>query len=591
MKGVTDEGSDPATMFFSWWWSNLWKVCPTNTTTVLPNLVPFLSSWNTTSPTVASTANPIFHALESGSSSSIMSTTTTATCVGLLVLLSLTTMVNSSQSLRMARILLQQFIQVLIAFQRWTRFSSPFRSDQQKEHEHAPLFRKNEHNNHNVISIQRHFYKSTRLFEQSLDIYQPSISLSSSSSSSSSSSQVQGRDATVSPPIVLLVVGSGWAGHHAMIYAGTSWWNASGPKTLAQLGCTCICIRHKGGFPHFSIRHVTSVMMILAAMMYAKTRSWHYTLATALILGLYFGILRWLAHGAATTLDEMVDDVADALQWVHGHDLRHHDDHPRRPILFGGYSSGGHVAATLLSRPDVFARRRIPPPQEWMDGVLYLSAVLGVRPSTCQPSNHHLPTFLADFIIHSIFPTETEANQPAKHVLSSPVDDLEQHTIDPPHIPHLLIGCHQEVFGLNWLDIFFQSQRYHDLLQSQYDIPSRYVAIPSNHWNILASRHLKYALEQHLFGWLIQPSQIVQADKPQKQRFYHYQQQQEQHKEQPNEHGNGITTSSLSSSSSSSSSFNNSSITPSSSSSDNNNRMKENRTMVPTTWTNQWFSW
>ena len=131
----------------------------------------------------------------------------------------------------------------------------------------------------------------------------------------------------------------------------------------------------------------------------------------------------------------------------------------------------------------------------------------------------------------------------------------------------------------------------HDLLQSQYDIPSRYVAIPSNHWNILASRHLKYALEQHLFGWLIQPSQIVQADKPQKQRFYHYQQQQEQHKEQPNEHGNGITTSSLSSSSSSSSSFNNSSITPSSSSSDNNNRMKENRTMVPTTWTNQWFSW
>ena len=69
----------------------------------------------------------------------------------------------------------------------------------------------------------RHYYTPSRRFEQSLDVYKPAGT------------------GTPTAPLVVLVVGSAWLGHRWSIYAGTSWWNSSGPKTIAKVGAVCVC--------------------------------------------------------------------------------------------------------------------------------------------------------------------------------------------------------------------------------------------------------------------------------------------------------------------------------------------------------------
>ena len=67
----------------------------------------------------------------------------------------------------------------------------------------------------------------------------------------------------------------------------------------------------------------------------------------------------------------------------------------------------------------------------------------------------------------------------------------------PPRIPHLLFGCEKEVFGINWLDVFFCSRDFADMLTVE-GVPVRYVEVKSDHWNILGSCSLSEALAQEL---------------------------------------------------------------------------------------------
>ena len=201
---------------------------------------------------------------------------------------------------------------------------------------------------------RRFYYTDQSLFEQSLDVYVPDKPPAA---------------ADEPLPLVVLVVGSAWLGHRFMIYGGTSWWNSAGPKNVASLGAVCVCIRHRGAFP----RPPSSASGILVALV---------VLAPLLLLGpLLLLLWHWLARGAASH-EQMVDDVASALRWVRAHraDLVVAPGMPPPPkLVFGGYSSGAHVAACLLQRPGVCAARGLPPPSELCDGVLLLSGVLGTR--------------------------------------------------------------------------------------------------------------------------------------------------------------------------------------------------------------------
>ena len=72
------------------------------------------------------------------------------------------------------------------------------------------------------------------------------------------------------------------------------------------------------------------------------------------------------------------------------------------------------------------------------------------------------------------------------------------HTYDrSPRVPHVFIGCKNEMFGLTWLDTFFCSSDYNGLLNGM-GIESRYRTVRSDHWNILGSAELKVVLGEEL---------------------------------------------------------------------------------------------
>jgi len=98
-------------------------------------------------------------------------------------------------------------------------------------------------------------------------------------------------------------------------------------------------------------------------------------------------------NGSAT-FEEMQHDVMTALAWCHRHrdqillldnannnNNNNNDNTPSPPFLFGGYSSGGHVAATLLQRPASFwtETHGLPPPERFFAAVLHISPVLATR--------------------------------------------------------------------------------------------------------------------------------------------------------------------------------------------------------------------
>ena len=188
-------------------------------------------------------------------------------------------------------------------------------------------------------------------FERSLDVYSPTSS--------------PGTDHT--PPLVIMVVGSGWIGHRAGIYRVFDWWNAAGPATVASVGCTCVCVRHRGAFPRPPPAAIAFALACAAALAGCFPRS--------VCVLLLYGAWLLAARGAATH-GAMMDDVAQALVWVRSH--RAELAPPDAKLIIGGYSSGGHVAVSLLQRPEKLAHFGLPP-AAGCDGILLLSGVLATR--------------------------------------------------------------------------------------------------------------------------------------------------------------------------------------------------------------------
>lgn len=369
------------------------------------------------------------------------------------------------------------------------------------------------------ITKSSHYYTTSQSFEKSLDIYRPN------------------NDAK-NKPIVALVVGSAWLGHRSIIYAGTSWWNSSGPKAVARLGYTCVCIRHRGSFPRSSSPLALSFVGIIVKLgldrmliwLYGVSLAWDMRTATLLFLALSIAVLLMeLAGTNSASFQDMQNDVMDALVWFDRNrnkifNTDRASDNATQKIVFGGYSSGGHVASMVMQQPQLWKDRKLPNPTSFCSTVLYISPVLCTKPyhfdlerhlsslsstdlsSTSSSSNtasssvtstiesmdstapltqkaRQSPTWLTNQLIDAIF------GQP----IPSPIHTYTQ----TPSIPHLFIGCNKEMFGLNWLDLFFASKDFNALLKSR-RVESRFIGVDSDHWNILGSLDLTEVLEREL---------------------------------------------------------------------------------------------
>lgn len=206
-------------------------------------------------------------------------------------------------------------------------------------------------------------------------------------------------------------------------------------------------------------------------------------LAGAVLLGLW-GLWTLAVRGCAK-FDDMLQDVGDALVWVHGNKETILGHKKEVPLVFGGYSSGGHVAATLLQRPHVLKSRGLPEPEKVCDAVLFVSGVLAVRPPV---DSQRSAQWLTNLALKTAFGDEA-------HQVPSPL-----HEGQLPRLPHLLIGCADEVFGTGWLDVFFSSRAFCEVAKAR-GVPVRYIEVKSDHWFILGSQVLSTALVSEL-QWL-----------------------------------------------------------------------------------------
>lgn len=317
---------------------------------------------------------------------------------------------------------------------------------------------------------RRYYYSEQKSFEQSIDVWKPAEVPNNSSDPL---------------PLVVLVVGSAWLGHRSIIYSGTSWWNSSGPRTFARKGCVCVCIRHRGAFPVLPEPHI--VLCFLVAVTASVLSGWGIRVAsiTAGLLVTLVGLWALGASGSAS-YEDMLHDVADALVWVSDNKEKLTSGSlSSPPFVFGGYSSGGHVAAMLLQNPELLTSRGLPPPEKLCDAVLMVSAVLAVRHSTKEEPEKDAPRWCTNFVIEMVF-GKTNAES-----LPSPLHGTL------PRLPHVLIGCEKEVFGFNFLNLFFCSKKFAETLL-RYGTPARYVEIKSDHWNVLNSSALACALDDEL---------------------------------------------------------------------------------------------
>ena len=392
-----------------------------------------------------------------------------------------------------------------------------------------------------AIRRRQHFYTSRQLFEQSIDVYRPEYDCKED-------------------VMVLLTVGSGWMGHQPWVYRGTSWWNSSGPKTIASaLNCPCVCIRHRGAYVQlpdwFALLGycLLSVGIVSGIFWYNDQQSM--ALLVPLILLSVCVFLKWTARGSAN-IDDMVDDVATAISWVQENEDQilpnpqngHASSLPECQMVFGGYSSGGHVSATLLQRPaDYWKQRGLPPPNKLFSAVMYISGVLATQPiygddddddniqvttrtvfssrSNSSSGGSSGGSFSSDDgaerqkeapFKQSVFMKEPDVqqNRPPptwltncvcrivwgpnwREELPSPLDGLFREDAAVPKIPHLLLENQNEMFGLTWLDVFFCAESYSKRLR-RLQVPTVFRQVASDHWNVLASRELYMAVQEEL---------------------------------------------------------------------------------------------
>ena len=310
-------------------------------------------------------------------------------------------------------------------------------------------------------------------FEQSLDVYAPTIEIPSDA------------------PIVVLVVGSGWLGHRAFVSRPFSFQNSAGPLTIASLGCVCVCVRHRGAF-------IQPPPLLLAAS--GLLMQW---LMLSSLSMLMLTLLLWatwvlLAHGAATP-DEMLDDVARALCWVH-RERSTLSSSSKPKLIVGGYSSGGHVAMSLLQRPDKLSQWNLPQRAAGFDGVLHVSGVFATRSGSPLPSNRlaHFQTWLVTGGVFGFGDGRGALPSPLHTLSASPASMLGPQSWAA--VPHLLVHCEHEAFGLSLVE----SALGHLLSTSYFasQLRRRGVCVRTesvqrtSHWTILGSESLREALRR-----------------------------------------------------------------------------------------------
>ena len=417
------------------------------------------------------------------------------------------------------------------------------------------------------MSMTRYHYTEQRLFEQSLDVYWPmTVREESEDESDGGGSGTEDPNVNV---IFLLTVGSAWMGHQWWIYRMCSWWNSSGPKTVSSaLQAPTVCIRHRGAYfqlPDWNAIFCYGILPVTAI----STVCCHVNLLLPLLIPLHLllvcFLLKLFARGSAR-LDDMVEDVATAIAWVRNNQdkiaptTKNNDGtnntRQQRQMVFGGYSSGGHVAAQLLARGnDYWLQHGLPPPEQLFSAVIYISGVLAVQPdggkrkslfqlpdrlsssaikennddigvttttvnssfssSSCGGDDVPAQGWLADKRNATTTTTTTTTNgeqrsQPPtwltdfvlrtvwgprwRQDIPSPLAQLAHH-----NLPHLLIENRHELFfaGLDWLNVFFCAEQYSRRLH-QSGVPNVFRQVESDHWFILASRDLHDAVREEL---------------------------------------------------------------------------------------------
>jgi hypothetical protein len=376
-------------------------------------------------------------------------------------------------------------------------------------------------------TIDRYYYTPQRRFEQSLDVYKPVVRNSNiipktnDDNDSKQQPQHQHQPTPQNLPVVL-VMGSGWLGHKPYFYVMTNWWNSSAPKQICgRLGPPCLSIRHSGGYlfgrkkGHSSslFLGLWTLSLVVVAVMWQSSSSPSpqvVAMVPFLLLMALLSLLYKEGMGAAG-IEDMVTDVSTALNYidVHAHEWglggtapvaigTETKDREKIPVIFGGYSSGAHVAATLLtastlsplqvsSMPSVVddnddgARNpSLLQPKQGQQSqrleyltirfVLYISGVLDVSPESfvmtmlsrvvLGKAPSQVPSPLRTLLLS--VPIKSESIGKRNGAINDNHDVLPMLSLPP----HMLIGCKREVFGWAIMESAFCASEYADALWS-----------------------------------------------------------------------------------------------------------------------------
>eukprot|EP00526_Cylindrotheca_closterium_P018823 CAMPEP_0113608286 /NCGR_PEP_ID=MMETSP0017_2-20120614/3842_1 /TAXON_ID=2856 /ORGANISM="Cylindrotheca closterium" /LENGTH=355 /DNA_ID=CAMNT_0000516957 /DNA_START=55 /DNA_END=1119 /DNA_ORIENTATION=- /assembly_acc=CAM_ASM_000147 len=303
----------------------------------------------------------------------------------------------------------------------------------------------------------KHYYTESNRHEQSIDVYQPITTTTTTNDDR---------------PVLILVMGSGWMGHQRWVYAMTNWWNSQCPTSVCgRLGYTCITIRHSGGF--FHVKSLTAQAILLCLLQPAYAHLW-----------LLAWFILYIQGKGAASIDDMLQDVGTAFDYISDNASTSLGLGNECKFVVGGYSSGAHLAATYMNQQ----KRRFKDEQRIV-GVLHLSGMLGLN---CWAINVVTMTVFGKWAWE--LPSPLDLLNDSNDSSSSPIPIIQR-------IPHLLIGCQHEFFGIPFLDGAFPSEEYTEKVRRRQGKKSlsRCVLIPSsNHWTMLSCHALTDALEEHV---------------------------------------------------------------------------------------------
>ena len=395
-----------------------------------------------------------------------------------------------------------------------------------------------------MTRTRRYFYAGGTNFEQSLDVYFPDS------------------DAPKLDLLVVLIVGSAWCGHMRMIYRGSDRVNSKLPLQVARAGATCVCVRPRGAFPPLPgnvLGYFTFFLLMLIvkgshaaaefALGGAAPTTLHLIVAAQVICLAFYeigvlgaliavpvivavagyplpaaaamvGVLGlWWYSAPGASHEEMVDDGARAVRWVLDH--RDRDELGRlgeKRLVFGGYSSGAHVAATLLahnddwwkavdSRPDAHGIRVYGPPRNWCDAALFLSGVFGplsaavTAPRTTQRASAATRAGVAGLI--AFFLGDEGGRALPSPVAAAQTGEMSRRTVVLGGVGAcVLIGCEREFFGVRVLEAgateLLAAHAFEEALRRA-GVAVRAVRLPrDNHWTMPASADFLAALRAEL---------------------------------------------------------------------------------------------